>query len=346
MLLNGQRLFYFVALIATFSLVGCVDTPSSGPTPPNYRSSVKFFHAGKSVDTIAYPISKIVYSRKDSTTSTVHLSGTDSVRTKILYVQSISINRYRRYRVDYALPYDVYVDGALKTTMNRGTSSAYFDVPSGNRLFTIKGNGVSVDSVTITKIDTAVTTYRDSIKGNTVTARLVMDTTRGGTNVKTIVVPSATSKITIDSTYTAIATERQYSMYLIGREKALEQNEGGIARYGKVQFLSTAERMLYQSVGFSDTLALVKFVHAYTDTGSYSIRKSPAGTDEFTGLTAGTVRGIFDYFTPGNSGTRTYYIRFGSVNVDSVSINITEAKTYSVVIRSEAGARKTEAYTH
>lgn len=346
MLLNGQRLFYCVALLATFSLVGCVDTPSSGPTPPNYRSSIKFFHAGKTVDTIAFPISKITYSRKDSTVSTVSIGGTDSVRTKILYQQSASINRYRRYRVDYASAYDIYVDGALNTTLNRGTSSSYFDIPSGNRLFTIKGDAVFVDSITITKIDTFVTTYRDSIKGSTVTARLVMDTTRGGTNVKTIVVPSATSRITIDSIYTTIATERQYSFYLIGRDVALEQNESGLARFGKILFLSTAERMLFQPLGFSDTLAHVKFIHAYSDTGSYSIRKTPNGIDDITGFTTGTARSTFASFYPGNSGTITYYIRFGSTNVDSVTVNITESKTYSVVIRNEAGARKTEAYTH
>jgi hypothetical protein len=342
MLLNGRRLFYFVALIATLSLVGCVDIPANGPTPPNYRSSVKFFHAGRSVDTIAFPISKITYSKKDSTQSTVNIGGTDSVRTKVIYEQSVTVSRYRRYRVDFTQAYDIYIDGAQKATLARGASSTYFDVPSGNRLFTLKGNGTALDSITIVKIDSLVTTYRDSIKGSTVTARLVSDTTRDGRTVKYIAVPNVSSKITIDSANTTVATESQYSIYFIGRKAALEQGEGGLARFGNIQFLSTMERLLFQPVGRTDS-AIVKFINAFPDTG-VAIRTAPTGADRFAGLAFGSVIGRI--FPSKNDTTYKFYVRSSAVNVDSVSVPVSKTKTYSIVILDNGGVRSTQAYTH
>jgi hypothetical protein len=346
MLLNGQRLFYFVALIATLTLLGCVDVPSNGPTPPNYRSSVKFFNDGRGRDTIAFPISKITYSKKDSTTSTVNIGGTDSVRTKYVYDQSVSVNRYRRYDVNFAQSFKVYIDGALKATIANGAASGYFDVASGNRLFTLKGNATYLDSIRIVKVDTIVTTYRDTIRGSTVTARLVFDTTRSGTNTIFVPVGSAATDITLDSVQTTIETERQYSMYLIGRTEALEQNENGLARFGNIQFLSTQERLLFQTLGFSDTTALVKFVHAFPDTGTYSIRVGGATSDLIPSIAFGTATGSPISFTPQSSGTLTFYVRFAGVAVDSVTTLIEEKKLYSIVIRDNAGTRSTQVFTH
>jgi hypothetical protein len=345
MLLNGQRLFYCVALIATFSLVGCVDIPANGPTPPNYRSSVKFFHAGSTIDTIAYPISKITYTRRDSVQNTKHIVGTDSLRTKILYEQTITVVRYRRYRVDYAQPYDLYIDGAsTSTALARGAATNYFDVASGSRLFTVKGNGTSIDSITIVKIDTLVTTYRDSIKGNSVTARLVSDTTRDGKTVKFIPVAAVTSKMTIDSITTTIETERQSSMYLIGRSVALEQNESGLARFGKIAFLNTAERFTYQTSGRTDS-AIVKFVNAYPDTG-IAIRTSSLASApvRFTGLAYGSARTMI--FPAKNDTTYKFYVWGSAALLDSVSVAVSKTKSYSVVILNNAGVRSTQAYTH
>ncbi len=342
MLLNGQRLFSFVAFCATFLLVGCVEIPSDGPTPPNYRSSIKFFHAGSGRDTIAFPISKITYTRKDSTTSTVSIGGTDSVRTKIVYTQSVGVNRYRRYDVDFSQSFEVNVDGALRATLAKGAASGYLDIASGNRLFTVKGNGTFIDSIRIVKIDTLVTTYRDSIKGSTVTARLVSDTTRSGLTVTTVAV-GGTAKITIDSTTTTMDTERQYSMYLVGRAAALESNENGLARFGRIQFLSTYERLLFQPIGIPDT-ATVKFIHAFPDTGTYSIRTSPSGADVVPTLAFGAAAGR--YFKAVNDTTMKFYVRRGAVNVDSVSVAIKKTNTYSVVIQNNAGVRATQAYTH
>jgi hypothetical protein len=346
MLLNGQRLFYLVALIATLSLVGCVDIPTNGPTPPNYRSSIKFFHAGRTVDTIAFPISKITYARKDSVQSTLSIGGTDSVRTKVLYEQSITVARYRRYRVDFAQAYDVYIDGALKSTLPRGGNTAYFDVASGNRLFTLKGNGTFIDSITIVKIDTLVTTYRDSIKGNSITARLVSDTTRDGRTVKFITVPNVTARITIDSISTTVETERQYSMYFIGRTQAIEQNENGLARFGKVQFLNTQERLLFQPVGRTDS-AIVKFVNAYPDVApdtGVGFRLTYTGSSNISRLNFGAAVGRI--FPCKNDTTYTFFVSSGAAVVDTVSVLLSKTKSYSIVVQDIAGVRSTEAYTH
>lgn len=342
MLLNGQRLLFSVAFFATLLLVGCVEIPSDGPTPPNYRSSIKFFNAASGRDTIAFPISKLTYTRKDSTTSTVNIGGTDSVRTKIIYAQTVSVSRYRRYDVNFAQSLEVYIDGALKSPIATGAASGYFDIASGSRTFTVKGNGTYIDSMRIVKIDTLETTYRDSIKGNTTTARLVFDSARAGTIVSFVPV-GGTVKITVDSTKTTMETERQYSMYFVGRPAALEQNEGGLARFGNINFLSTQERLLFQPAGATDS-ASVKFVHAFTDTGSYSIRTSAAGSDIMTGLVSGGAIGR--NFKAKVDTTYTFFVHFGAVNVDSISLPVSKTKTYSVVIQNNAGARKLQAYTH
>ncbi|MCK9407626.1 MAG: hypothetical protein WCX28_02560 [Bacteriovoracaceae bacterium] len=346
MLLNGQRLFYFVALIATFSLVGCVDTPTNGPTPPNYRSSIKYFHAGRSVDTIAYPISKITYIKKDSILKTVLISGTDSIRTKITYDQTITVSRYRRYQVDFAQSYDLYVDGSFKKTMARGSTTSYYDIASGNRLFTLKGKGVRIDSITVVKIDSLVTTYRDSIKGNSVTARLVSDTTRDGRTVKFITVTPDTVKITIDSITTTIESERQYSMYFVGRKKALEQNESGLARFGNIEFANTQERLLFQPVGRTDS-AIVKFVNAYPDMGKdtgVAIRTSSAGNNIIPRVKFG--EGVSRVLKCKNDTTYKFFIQYDGKAVDSVSVTVSKTKTYSVVVLDSAGVRSTQKYTH
>lgn len=346
MRLNGQRLFSLVALIATISLVGCIDVPANGPTPPNYRSSIKFFHAGRTVDTIAYQYYKATSARKDSVVNDVNV-GADIVRTKKVFELGITDIRYRRYRVDFSQAYEVYVDGALKATLSRGAASGYFDVPSGNRRIGLMGNGTFIDSLFVTKIDTFQTTTRDTIRGGAVVARIVTDTSKNGAIYRLAAASGGVFKIEIDNITTTIETERQYSMYFVGRVSAIEQSENNLARFGKIQFLNTQERLLFQPIGRTDS-AIVKFVNAYPDifpdTGiviGTSLKGSQMSTKLLFGAAVSRILKC-----PTDTTYKFFFTSGANLPVDSVSVPVSKSKTYSVITLDAAGVRSTLAFTH
>lgn len=341
MLLNGQRLSFIVALFATLTMVGCVDLPSDGPTPPDYRSSIKFFHAGRGRDTIAFPISTVTYKKTDSTITTVSIGGTDSVRTKTIYAQSYSISRYRRYDVDFNQTFGVYVDGVLKSTLAKNATTGYFDLPAGNRLITLQGDVNWVDSIRVTKVDTATTVYRDSIKGSTVTARLVFESTSSG-SIITKIPQAGTVRLTVDSSRQTLETDKQYSMYFIGDTLALETKESNQVRFGFMRFYKSHERMLFQPTGPS-TGAAVKFVNAYPNHGTVGVRRGT--TDISTTLTFGGAVGSVITFS-NNTLTDKFLVLAGGVVVDSVSLTMNKTGNYSIVMMDSSGTRVIKTYTH
>lgn len=343
MILNRQRLFLFFAIVAMalFS-ASCVEIPSEGVTPPNYQSSVKYFHAGRGTDTISFTISSITYAKNDSTI-VYTLSGTDSVKTTSRFASEVSVKRFRRYDVNFGQPLELYVDGSLRATLPFGTATNYFTTSSGSRKIELKGNGTWVDSLRVTKIDTVVSISRDTIRNGVVIGKSSFDTTVGGTFYNFIPV-TGVSKVTVDSTILSVESERQLSLLFVGDTIANQNSEGNYVRYGRIRYVSAFERKLFEPAGKVDS-ALIRINNNFpvpiNVLRATSTTNATVGTVNFRATLANT-----PYRARVDTTYKFYFTNSANAIFDSVSLNVSKGKQYSISVLDSAGVRIVRAFNH
>ncbi len=345
MLLNRHRLFlsFAIFLMAIFG-ASCVDIPSEGITPPNYQSSVKYFNYGRGVDTISILISSVSYTAKESSTVIkINVADTIKVRTQLTY--KVQIARYSRYDVNFGQPLELYVDGSLKATLSPGQATNYFTTPSGSRKIELKGNGTLVDSIRYTKVDTVKIVTYDSIRNAVVKATKVVNTE--GSSATVLIIPAtASNKITVDDALLFIETERQVSMSLVGDTVPSVSTINGLLRYGRMQYLISAERKTFEPMVKVDTAAMI-VINNFSTAGSLQVFRSSLLKDSVSTL---AFKGSSGYRLYPAKTDSTYKFVFRTpltfAAVDSVSLTVSKGKQYTISVFDEAGIRKFRSFAH
>lgn len=341
MILNKQRIpfaFAIMILIVALSLASCIEVPDSSPPLPDYKSSVKYFYFGRGVDTISFSISSVKYTNKDSIKS-AQLVGTDSVYTTTYITAAFLVDKYRRYEVNYGSQVNLIVDGSSKGLMVQGSTTGYFDTPSGSRKIEIRGSGTWVDSIRITKIDSTFSVLRDTVRGGVVVGKSKFDTTRSSYLVTKIPV-TGTATVALDTTFLSFESERQRSVFFVGDTVASISKEKDQVRYGRIRYGNFAERNLFEPQGVADS-ALVRFLNAFPSSVSTNITTGPLSWNlPFATVTNNQkVRAKVDT-------TYKFILTYAPAVVETLTMTLSPKKQYSIVIWDSSGVRRTRAYTH
>lgn len=345
MLLNRHRLFLsFAIFLMAFFGASCVDIPSEGITPPNYQSSVKFFNFARGVDTISHITSSISYTAKDSVT-VLSITGPDTVRVKTRHIYSVLINRYNRYHVDFNKPLDLLVDGSKLATLTQGQSTNYTTIASGARLVALKGEGIFVDSIRYTKVDTATTITYDTIRNAAVKGSKVVNL--AGTSATALIIPDfpGTFQITVDSSLVSVETERQMCLHMIGDTLPNQTGLSGLLRFGRMRYLVTAERKTYEPLGKVDSALVI--VNNNFPGPTLRLFKSALLKDSVVALAFKLNSGNMPI--PAKNDSTYKFVFRNPANlavVDSISLTVSKGKQYSIAVYDSAGTRKIRAYAH
>ena len=114
----------FILLSMGIVLWGCVDVPSTGFSPPDYRSLVRFIHAGRATDTIAVFVSvDTVKTRSTRSSQVVVGSDTINVRDTLDIVRITKT--YCRIAANFAASFEIFVDGGSKGFLSLGQATPY-----------------------------------------------------------------------------------------------------------------------------------------------------------------------------------------------------------------------------
>ena len=238
-------------------LWGCVDIPSAGFSPPDFRSLVRFVHAGRTTDTIAVFVSvDIVNTRSTSSSQVVVGSDTINVRDTLDVVRTTKI--YRRLAANYAASFEILVDGGSKGSLSLGEATPYLDTPSGIRTIALRATIPLVDSTKIIKSDSTRVVKADTVgKGSS-----RVETSASATQIVMIPITGNLTMV-IDSSVVSVATEQKLTLFLIGDTVASTSLEGGVIRFGRIAYVVGGERNTFDNGTVPDT-ALVRFVNAST----------------------------------------------------------------------------------
>ncbi|MEK7251429.1 MAG: hypothetical protein AAB209_13510, partial [Bacteroidota bacterium] len=247
----------FILLSMGIVLWGCVDVPSTGFSPPDYRSLVRFIHAGRATDTIAVFVSvDTVKTRSTSSSQIVVGSDTINVRDSLDIVRITKI--YRRITANFAASFEIFVDGGSKGFLSLGQATPYLDTPSGSRKIALRATVPLVDSTRIIKSDSARVVKYDTVgKGSN-----RVETSASATQI--VKIPQIGNLTTvIDSSVVSVATQQKMTLFLIGDTVASTSQEGGVIRFGRIVYLIGGERYTFNTSTLPDT-ALVRFANAST----------------------------------------------------------------------------------
>ena len=314
----------FALLSMGFVLWSCVDVPSSGFTPPDYRSLVRFIHAGRGVDTIAVFVSlDTVRTRSTSSSQIVAGSDTINVRDTLDVVRITRI--YRRIMVDFAASFEVLVDGGSKGTLSMSGATPYLDTPSGSRKIALRATAPLVDSTSIIKLDSARAVVYDTVGR----ASNRVETSASATQVAMIPQTGSLTAI-IDSSVISVDTQKKMTLFLIGDTVASTSLVGGVVRYGRIVYSNSRESYTFDQAGFRDT-ALVRFANASALLQRDTIK---VGTDSLR-LAFRTVSTYRKLSAPIDS---TYIVAFRKTGSPTVSYGVPVSKTkrYTVAVFDSA----------
>lgn len=308
---------------------GCVDVPSSGEPAPDYRSQIRYLHAGRGVDTIAFFVRSdtVRTTIVDSSTSIV---GPDTIKIRTTRSVVTSDDKYKRALVDFSASFDFLVDASLLTNMSFGQATAYVNTLSGSRAFKLRASVPLTDTIYITKTDSAVTIVWDTVG-------------RGSSSFDTsifmvqysIVPTTGTVTEIVDSGVVSVGTERKSTVFLIGDTTAAVKKDDNLIRYGRIKYLVGLERSTYEPAGIADT-ALVRVANASATAGIIDTARA-GSVDLARTLLFGTIRG----YAKLQASTPTQYtldFRKGGINVLMDSITVSSTKRYTVVLLDSASS--------
>lgn len=314
----------FILLSIGMVLWSCVDIPSSGFSPPDYRSLVRFIHAGRGVDTIAVLISTDTLNTRSTSSSQV-VSGGDTIRISDT-LNIVRVTRiYRRVRADFAASFEILVDGGSKGSLGLGEATPYLDTPSGSRKIALRATAPLVDSTRIIKLDSARVVVYDTVRKGSKR----VETSASATQITKI--PQTGNLTTvIDSGFVSVETERKMVYFLMGDTLATTSQEGGVIRFGRIIYSIGRERYTFDNTTVPDT-ALVRFANASTalDRDSVLVGQRRARF---------AFSSVVSYTKLPASIDSTYTVRFTKVGSPTVSYSLPVSKTkrYTVAVLDSA----------
>ncbi len=298
-------------------LSSCVDVPSGGHQPPDYRSSVRFIHAGQGIDTIAMFLGSATGALTPETT---YVFGPETLMVRSYRVYSNA--SYQRVQVDFSQVMELLIDGTSRGSLGFGQSLGYMDAASGGRALKLRGTGVRVD--TLYTRDTVVTTIRDTVGRGSSAPEVV-------TNRNNILAADAGSIVAVlDSTEVALnmPTQTKATIFLTTGVTTITNQRDGLIRYGRMLYLYSTERNTFMPSGLPDTL-LVRFMNSSRVAGSVQVRIGIAPQVLNLG-----VPGIAAYLPYQSAAGTSYTFLFSRTATPSVPFD-------SVTIASTASARVT-----
>ena len=313
----------FILLSMGIVLWSCVDLPSSGFEPPDYRSLVRFIHAGRAVDTIAIFVSvDTVKTRSTSSSQVVVGSDTINVRDTLDIVRITKI--YHRILADFAASFEILVDGGSKGSLSLGQATPYLDTPSGSRKIALQATVPLTDSTTVSKLDsTRIVVYDTVGRGQN-----RVETSAPGTVITSI--PKSGSITTIiDSTVVSVATQAKMTLFFIGDTVASVSQEGGVIRFGRIMYIIGGERYTFDNTTVPDT-ALVRFANASTTLGRDTVI-----VGQLFGFAFPSVTRYTKLAAPIDTTYTAAFSKSGSSTV-SYSFPVSKMKRYTVAVLDSA----------
>jgi hypothetical protein len=246
-----------LAALLFVALAGCVDIPSTGPTPPDYRAQLRILDQAFTVDTVALLVNKTDIT-VPSDTFLVYL-GTDTART--IKDTIIAYKNYRRMQFDFASQ----VDKSVYATLSNGGASPYLDLPSGSRKMQVRGSGTYVDSVSVR--DTTVVTTTDTLKPGKKTKKEVVGVEYKHTLFYAI--PKDPVTAIVDSLQSPIIfgpDVRSTIMLSYDPDPTISQvnpkdSRNGAIRYGLLRYRGYGDRYTFAVGGIADT-AQIRWANA------------------------------------------------------------------------------------
>ena len=311
----------------------CVELPNDGQPAPDYRSLIRYVHAGRGVDTIALLASAAKFTRSSTSTAQV---GTDTIRTT--RDSTLLYNTYRRVRVDLSATFEVFTDDQSIGTLSRGNATPYLDTPSGSRKLKVRASGDLVDSVAVR--DTLIEIRIDTIKpgGITRTARSFVEKKN---NFRFPLSGSVTEVIDTAVSPIVITTQHKGTLFFIGDIAARDTSRGGLIRYGWVRYVYAPDRRTFDPPGLADT-ALVRFCNASANIGNISV--SGYGTSiDTAGVPFGRSTGYVRFLAKQDT-TYTLFFRRANVTVDSLRLRVSQRMRYTALLLDSATAVAKKVY--
>lgn len=315
--------FFFAGLL--FS--ACVKLPTEGQPAPDYRSVVRYLHAGRGVDTVAFLVSTF----KDTvvTTTRTSLGGSDTAREVKTTLRSYST--YRRIRVDFSSDFDVLVDNVSVGTLRVGGVTPYLDTPSGSRKIHIRASGKLIDSVAIR--DTAINIVRDTIRAGGSRVTELQISQQGlfvlpGTGDVTQIVDTAASPISIDA-------QARMTVFLMGDTIAANiSSRSALIRFGRIIYTRSIERRAFDPTGLPDT-ALIRFVNVSKNVAGAIDFKRAEQTSADASVGFSKVTGYLK-FPARVDTTYSFKIMRGSTTIDSARVTVSKLVRYTTVVLDSA----------
>jgi hypothetical protein len=341
MSINIRNMISLWVLVAIVAFAGCVDVPTNGPTPPDYRSTVKYVHLGRGVDTI----SVLVASSDDSSHRSVQTNGNVTITKDTLLI----FGSYLRLAVDFSQAFDaLQMDGSsVVTSMLQGSTSPYLDAPSGSRKFAIRSTSPAVDSLFI--CDSMFTTKYDTVNA-------------GGTNSSTskrkgfrlVRIPIAGVRTAIIDTADAAVQYGSQSvgtMFLLAdttlrpvtrARDGVPVNYGVAMNFGRLRYRYISERRSFESAGKADTVQ-IRFINASRNAGG-AVDFTRAGFTDQSGLAYFAVSAYRSFRVPADT---TYVVRVlqGTTVLDSLSVPFRKGVSYTLALRDSATRAVARLYT-
>lgn len=319
-----------------FALDGCVNLPNDGQTAPDYRSVIRYFHAGRGVDTVSF-----LESTSTITTNTVQLTPlgvSDTAREAKTTVFTRAT--YKRVLIDYASSFDVWVDNSSVGSLSQGGVTPYLDTPSGSRKVQIRGTGRLVDSVAIRDTNTSI--VRDTLRtgGSRVTE---LQSKKEGTfvfpasgNVSQII-DTAASPISFD-------TQNKATLFLVGDTSASNiSSRSALIRFGRIKYLRSVERRTFDPTGLPDT-ALIRFVNASKNIGgAIDFKRVEQPTADQSNLNFSGISG-YRKFSARVDTTYAFKIMRGSTTIDSARVSVSKLVRYTTVVLDSANSWSIKTY--
>ncbi len=330
-----KTLLWSLAFLLMVVSHACVNLPTEGQPAPDYRSVVRYLHAGRGVDTVSFLVSTF----KDTvvTTTRTSLGGSDTAREVKTTLRSYST--YRRIRVDFSSNFDVLVDNSSIGTLKVGDVTPYFDTPSGSRKIYIRASGKLIDSVAIK--DTAINIVRDTIRagGSRVTELQISKPglfVLPGTGDVTQIVDTAASPISIDA-------QAKMTVFLMGDTIAANiSSRSALVRFGRIMYTRSIERRVFDPTGLPDT-ALIRFVNVSKNVaGAIGFKRAEqASADASVGFSK--VTGYLK-FPARVDTTYSFKIMRGSTTIDSARVSVSKLVRYTTVVLDSANSWSIKTY--
>lgn len=313
-----------VSLLLLVGYWSCVEVPPTGFTPPDYRSLVRFIHAGRGADTIAIFVSvDTVKTRSTSSSQVVVGSDTINVHDTLDIVRITKI--YHRIIANFAASFELLVDGGSKGTLSLGEATPYLDTPSGARKIALRATAPLVDSTSIIKLDSARVVVYDTVgkESNRV------ETSASATQI-TKILQTGTLTAVIDSVIVSVETEKKMTLFFIGDTVALTSQEKGVIRFGRIKYPIGGERYTFDRTTAPDT-ALVRFTNASTALRRDTVR---IGSDTLR-FGFSTVSSYRKFSAHIDTAYTAAFSKTGSPTI-SYSLPVSKTRRYTVVVIDSA----------